>query len=66
MRGDGRGGKWLTANAVERQWIGVELSEAYRNLARERIAGNERLVDGKIHVFLLRGDPKTAPRVSRG
>ncbi len=42
----GSGTTALAANAVGRQWIGVELSEAYRNLARERIAGNERLVDG--------------------
>ncbi|MCY4202918.1 MAG: DNA methyltransferase, partial [Aestuariivita sp.] len=42
----GAGTTALAANAVERQWIGVELSEAYCNLARERIAGNERLVDG--------------------
>ncbi len=42
----GSGSTALAANAVERQWIGVELSEAYCNLARERIAANERLVDG--------------------
>ena len=42
----GAGTTALAANAVERQWIGVELSEAYHNLARERSAGNERLVDG--------------------
>ena len=42
----GSGTTALAANAVERQWIGVELSEAYCNLARERIAGNERLVNG--------------------
>ena len=38
----GSGSTALAANAVGRQWIGVELSEAYRNLARERSASSFR------------------------
>ena len=41
----GSGTTAIAANALKRQWVGIEVSREYCKLARERIAANKRLVE---------------------
>ena len=41
----GSGTTAIAANALKRQWVGIEVSRECCKLARERIAANKRLVE---------------------